>query len=49
MVDTLAEDVGQLVDATLTGPDGDVYVAESIGAEIPDADPDGVTAFFVPA
>jgi len=48
VADTLAEDTGSLVDATLTGPDGDVYRVRDTG-RIPDADPDGVTTFFIPA
>jgi hypothetical protein len=49
VVDTLAADEGQLVEATLTGPDGDVYAVQDTGGIIPDADPEGVTYFFAPA
>lgn len=49
VIDTVAQDEGQIVDATLTGPDGNTYVAESVGAGIPDADPEGVIGLFVPA
>ncbi len=49
VVDTLAEDVGRIVEATLTGTDGDRYVVEDTGGQIPDADPEGLTVFFVPA
>jgi subtilisin-like proprotein convertase family protein len=47
IADTLAQDEGSLVSATLTGPDGDTYQTDT-GA-IPDADPEGVTTFFQPA
>jgi hypothetical protein len=48
VADTLAEDTGALVAASLTGPDGDVYEVRDTG-QVPDADPDGVTTFFIPA
>ena len=48
VADTLAEDTGVLVAASLTGPDGDVYEVRDTG-QVPDADPDGVTTFFIPA
>ncbi|HEY8059261.1 MAG TPA: hypothetical protein VID94_10940, partial [Acidimicrobiales bacterium] len=49
VADTLAQDTGQLVEATITGPDGETYAVEDTGMTIPDADPDGVVTFFAPA
>lgn len=49
VADTLAQDTGQLVEATITGPDGEIYAVEDTGMTIPDADPDGVVTFFAPA
>jgi subtilisin-like proprotein convertase family protein len=46
LADTLAQDEGRLVSATMTGPDGQTYQTET--GTIPDADPDGVTTFFQP-
>ena len=48
LADTLVEDTGELVDTTITGTDGDVYRVRDTG-RIPDADPNGVTTFFIPA
>ena len=49
VADTLAQDTAQLVEATITGPDGEIYAVEDVGMTIPDADPDGVVTFFAPA
>jgi subtilisin-like proprotein convertase family protein len=46
VADTLSQDEGRLVSATLTGPDGQVYETQT--GTIPDADPEGVTTFFRP-
>ena len=47
VADTLQQDEGRLVEATLTGPDGEVFATDT--GTIPDADPEGVTTFFRPA
>ena len=33
VADTLAEDTGELVEATITGPDGDIYGVEDTGRD----------------
>jgi subtilisin-like proprotein convertase family protein len=49
VADTLAEDTGEIVSATLEGPDGEEFAIDlDGGTEIPDADPDGVLLFFEP-
>lgn len=48
VVDTLAQDIGRLVSAGLTGPDGERYVVDRTGVPIPDADPDGILLTFGP-
>ncbi len=45
VADTLAQDTGQVVSATLTGPDGETFTVDT-PADIPDADPDGLLLFF---
>ena len=45
IVDTLAQDTGRFLGATLTGPDGDRYGIEGPVA-IPDADPEGLVFLF---
>jgi len=46
VADTLREDEGRLVEAVLTGPDGERYETDT--GPVPDADPEGVTTFFRP-
>ncbi len=45
VADTLERDTGQVVSATLDGPDGQTFTVDT-PADIPDADPDGLLLFF---
>ena len=47
VADTLERDEGRLVEAVITGTDGERFVTDT--GPIPDADPEGVTTFFRPA
>ena len=50
VADTLSEDTGEIVSATLEGPDGEEFEIDvDNGEPIPDADPDGILLFFEPA
>lgn len=44
--DTLDEDTGRLVEASLTGPDGAVLTSPDVPVDIPDADLEGVAVIF---
>ena len=46
VADTVAQDTGEVVSATLDGPDGDTFTVDTSDAAIPDADPDGLLLFF---
>ncbi len=46
VADTLAQDTGSVVSATLEGPDGQTFTVDTSSADIPDADPDGLLLFF---
>lgn len=46
VADTLAQDTGSVVSATLEGPDGQTFTVDTSDAAIPDADPDGLLLFF---
>ena len=44
--DTLAQDTGAVVSATLEGDDGQAFSVDTSQGDIPDADPDGLVLFF---
>ena len=44
--DTLEQDTGSVVSATLEGDDGQTFSVDTSNAAIPDADPDGLVLFF---
>lgn len=46
VADTLAQDTGSVVSATLEGDDGQTFSVDTSNADIPDADPDGMVLFF---
>ncbi|MCB9372997.1 MAG: hypothetical protein H6518_09465, partial [Microthrixaceae bacterium] len=46
VADTLDQDTGSVLDATLEGPDGQVFAVDTTDADIPDADPDGLLLLF---
>ena len=46
VADTLDQDTGSVISATLEGDDGQTFAVDTSDAAIPDADPDGLLLFF---